>query len=94
MNPLWIVTSRDGPDLACETREQAMEHCAIMAADFPQFAPWNVTEYVPASDLAAAKDERDALRALLREAQRNLRLMTYTTEFNGRITAALAAKGE
>lgn len=59
MNPLWIVTNCDGPDLACETREQAMEHCAIMAGDFPQCAPWNVTEYVPASDLAAAKAERD-----------------------------------
>ena len=44
---VWVVSSREAPcGLVSESKDFALEHAGIMAADFPEMGPWRVCKYV------------------------------------------------
>jgi hypothetical protein len=75
-------------------------HCTDADTDNPMVLKLRLSELrrerdhyrdcISAREVRRIVDERDALRALLREAQGNMREFAYTSDLDSRIDAAIA----
>lgn len=43
---VWVVSNKEGIDIACESKMMAEDQATIMAGDFPELSPWRVCRYV------------------------------------------------